>query len=95
MSDRTITTADSADRERYEIRAGGRLAGFLRYRLAPGQIELIHTEILDDFEDRGLGGRLVAFALDDARARGLAVIPTCPFVADYIRRHPDYADLVR
>ncbi len=95
MSRPDITTADDADRERYEIRADGRLAGFLRYRAAPGQIELIHTEVLDDFEGRGLGGRLIAFALDDARARGLAVIPTCPFVADYIRRHPGYADLVR
>ena len=86
MSRPEITTADNADRERYEIRSDGRLAG---------SIELIHTEVLDEFEGHGVGGRLIAFALDDARARGLAVIPTCPFVADYIRRHPDYADLVR
>ena len=95
MARPTITTADDADRERYEIRADGRLAGFLRYRTTPGSIELIHTEVLDDFEGHGIGGRLIAFALDDARARGLAVIPTCPFVADYISRHPAYADLVR
>jgi predicted GNAT family acetyltransferase len=43
---------------------------------------------------RGLGSALVAGALDDARARGLRVVPICPFVDAYIRRHPDYADLV-
>ena len=94
MPQPAITIADNADRKRYEIRSDGRLAGFLRYRPAPELIELTHTEILDDFEGHGLGSRLIVFALDDARARGLAVIPTCPFVADYISRHPDYADVV-
>ena len=33
-------------------------------------------------------------ALDDAKRQGLEVTPLCPFVADYIRRHPEYEDLV-
>lgn len=88
------TVADDADRERYEIRVDGRLAGFLRYGLRPGAIELVHTEINDEFEGRGLGSRLISFALDDARERGLAVLPICPFVDDYIQRHRQYVDLV-
>ena len=55
---------------------------------------LLHTEVLPSFEGKGLGARLVAGALDDIRARGLRVVPFCPFVRAYIRRHPDYADLV-
>ena len=46
------------------------------------------------FEGRGLGGRLVVGALDDIRARGLLTVPLCPFAAEYIRRHPEYQDLV-
>jgi len=94
MSAAQITIADNADRERYEIRADGKLAGFVKYRLQPSVIELIHTEINDEFEGRGLGSRLISFALDDARERGLAVLPFCPFVNDYMQRHRQYADLV-
>ncbi len=89
-----IEVVDNPEQERYEIRAGGELAGLTQYRLAPGRISFIHTEVDDRFEGQGLGSRLIAFALDDARARGLAVLPFCPFVRGYIQRHPGYLDLV-
>jgi predicted GNAT family acetyltransferase len=94
MSAAQTTVADNADRERYEIRVDGKLAGFVKYRLRPEAIELVHTEINDEFEGRGLGGRLISFALDDARERELAVLPFCPFVNDYMQRHRQYVDLV-
>ncbi|HWA54124.1 MAG TPA: GNAT family N-acetyltransferase [Solirubrobacterales bacterium] len=94
MSAAKVTIEDNAERERYEIRADGRLAGFLKYRLHHDLIELVHTEVNDEFEGRGLGSRLIAFALDDARARELEVLPFCPFVNDYVQRHRQYADLV-
>lgn len=43
---------------------------------------------------RGLGTEIVRGAVDDLRARGLKVVPVCPLVAAFIRRHPEYADLV-
>jgi len=94
MSAAQVTIEDNAERERYEIRAGGKLAGFLRYGLRHESIELVHTEVNDEFEGRGLGSQLIAFALGDARERGLAVLPTCPFVNDYIQRHRQYVELV-
>lgn len=94
MSGVRIEIADNAEEERYEIRAGGQLAGFVTYRLHPELIELIHTEIDEEFEGRGLGGQLIVFALNDARQRRLAVLPFCPFANDYIQRHRQYADLV-
>ena len=94
MSAAAISIADNPGAERYEIRADGELAGFLRYRLRPELIELVHTEIDEEFEGRGLGSRLISFALDDARDRSLAGLPFCPFVNDYIRRHRQYLELV-
>lgn len=79
---------------RYEAWVGDDLAGFITYRLEPGRVVLVHTETETGFEGHGIGGALAAFALDDARARGLSVTPFCPFVASYIRHHPEYADLV-
>jgi hypothetical protein len=80
--------------QRYEIEVGGEVAGFVQYHARPGLLAMIHTEIDDRFEGQGLGSKLVSGALDDARSKGLAVLPFCPFVNEYIRRHPDYADLV-
>ncbi len=57
-------------------------------------IVLVHTEVAPTEEGQGTGSRLVRDALDDIRARGLRVAPVCPFVAAYLRRHPEQRDLV-
>jgi predicted GNAT family acetyltransferase len=85
---------DNADERRYEIRADGALAGWLLYGSRPGLIALVHTETVPEFEGKGLGSKLVRGALDDARARGMEVLPFCPFVNGWIERHPEYTDLV-
>ena len=90
----SIAVSDNPEQHRYEIQAEGELAGFALYRARPGQIAFTHTEIDDRFEGRGLGSKLIAFALDDAGERGLAVLPFCPFVNAYIQRHRQYVDLV-
>jgi uncharacterized protein len=90
----TVTVTDNPDAARYEIVVDGERAGFVTYRVAPGVITFLHAEVDPARERRGLGSRLVADALDDARARGLAVRPVCPFVVAFIETHPDYADLV-
>jgi predicted GNAT family acetyltransferase len=92
--DSEITVTDRPEASRYEITADGELVGFVTYRLSPGVIAFLHAEVDPARERRGLGSRLVADALNDARARGLAVRPVCPFVAYYVESHPDYADLV-
>jgi predicted GNAT family acetyltransferase len=89
-----IAITDDTDSQRYVIRVDGKRAGLLQYRLRPDSIELVHTEIYEEFEGRGLGGELISFALQDARERNLAVLPFCPFVNDYIQRHRQYVDLV-
>ena len=89
-----IRVGDNPEAHRYELFADGRRVGLAAYRLTPGVITFTHTEVDPDVEGQGLGGRLVRRALDDARARGLAVRPLCPFVADFIQRNPEYADLV-
>jgi predicted GNAT family acetyltransferase len=92
--DAQIVVADAPERKRFEVTVDGELAGFLVYRSRKGLLALIHTEVEDRFEGRGLGGRLARFALDTAREKGLAVLPFCPFVNDWLKRHPEYVDLV-
>jgi uncharacterized protein len=83
------------ENERYAITADGAPAGFTQYRERPGLIAFVHTEVDPRFEGQGVGSALIRFALDDARARELTVLPFCPFVNAYISKHPDeYAGLV-
>jgi predicted GNAT family acetyltransferase len=78
---------------RYELEVDGALA-IAEYRLRPGRISFIHTEVPKALEGRGIGKRLVKAALDDARAQGLKVLPICPFVKHYIDTHPEEQDLL-
>ena len=89
-----VQVRDLPLRSRYEARVDGRHAGQAAYRLEGERIEFTHTKVDDAFEGQGVGSVLVRFALDDARARGLSVVPTCPFVRAWIDKHPAYADLV-
>lgn len=89
-----VDLRDVPERERYEIRSDGLLAGHLDYMLRGDLIALVHTEVESRFEGHGLGSRLIEFALEDARRRGLSVLPFCPFVKSFIEHHPEYADLV-
>jgi predicted GNAT family acetyltransferase len=89
-----IEVVDAPDRRRYEISVNGAVAGFTEYRTRPGLIAFIHTEVDPAFQGRGLGDRLIRFALEDARARGLAVLPFCPFVRAFIERNEEFRDLV-
>ena len=93
MSD--VVIGDNPDQSRYDAHVGTELAGIAAYQLRPGVITFTHTEVDDAYEGEGIGGTLARYALDDARRRGLAVEPRCPFIASWIDRHPDYRDLVR
>jgi len=89
-----VAVRDNPEELRYELVVDGEVAGEIRYRRSPDRIVLVHTEVSPSLEGQGLASRLVAGALDDIRARGLRVVPICPFVRAYIGRHPEYNDLV-
>jgi predicted GNAT family acetyltransferase len=89
-----IDVADAPGRDRYELTIDGEVVGFTAYRARPGLIAFVHTEIDERLQGRGLGDRLIRFALEDARARGLAVLPFCPFIKAFIERHREFEALV-
>jgi len=90
-----ITVTDVPELRRYEARvAGAADAAMTYYRLRGNTIVFTHTEVPHALEGHGVGSALARYALDDARRRGLGVVAQCPFIAAYIRRHPEYADLL-
>ncbi|WP_377267219.1 GNAT family N-acetyltransferase [Peterkaempfera sp. SMS 1(5)a] len=84
---------DVPEHGRFEAWEGDRLVGFAEYIRSGSLVVYPHTEVEPAFEGRGVGGSLARAALEDARARGLPVLATCPFIAVWMVRHPEYADL--
>jgi uncharacterized protein len=89
-----VEVRDVPEQSRYEAVIDGTLAGVIDYRDAGHDRALLHTNVFDEFEGKGVGGSLARAALDDLRAKGMKVRPFCSFVAGWIRRHPDYLDVV-
>lgn len=90
-----MTVAYSPERQRFEASVEGHPdVAFIDVIKATTVWTFSHTEVPAALEGRGVGSRLVEAALDHVRALGAGVIPSCPFVAAYIRRHPEQADLV-
>lgn len=87
MTDVAVT--DNEALHRFEITVDGKVAGFALYRAEPGAIVFTHTEIDPAYEGQGLGSKLAAAAVKDVRDRNLEIVPQCPFIAAYLKRHPD------
>ena len=81
---------DVPEQSQYELRLGDRRIGLAAYRRSGERIAFTHTEIDAACEGRGFGSRLVQGALEDARAKGLEIVPLCSFVAAFVKRHPEY-----
>jgi uncharacterized protein len=103
MSTPSIT--DNAALQRYEMVLDASLGGgkgggpgvglaFVVYRRVDNVLALEHAEVPAALEGQGIGARLVQATLDDIRARGLKVVPRCSFVRAFMRRHPEYNDLM-
>jgi len=91
-----LTVENDVDGSRYRIHDGADYLGLIDYTLrADGTVlAMTHTEVLPGRQGAGVAGVMAKAALDDVRARQLSVDPVCPYIARFIRRHTEYADLV-
>ena len=89
-----INVVRNDKKKRYEAWLNGQLVGFAQFRVRPEAVVFVHTEIEPEFEGKGVGSTLARRALDDVRTRGERIVAECPFIAEYIRRHEAYADLL-
>jgi predicted GNAT family acetyltransferase len=77
----------NAGKYRYELYVGDKLAGFAQFHDSGNRMVFTHSEVDDAFSGHGFGTVLASGALDDAVARGKVIVPRCPFIAAYVRRH--------
>ena len=91
LNDANVTHNEEA--HRFEAGIGG-LRAFIAYSRFPGRIVYTHTEVPQPLEGQGVAAKLTRVALDFARVHHLRVVPLCPYVSSFIRKHPEYQDLV-
>jgi len=84
---------DNPAKHHFELIVDG-FTALATYRLKPGVITFTHTEVPKELGGRGIGSQLAKGALDQVRARGLKVVPLCPFIKAYIDKNAEYQDLL-
>ncbi len=86
------TTTVAMGDDRFTITVDGTVAGFTEIVDNDGRRTFPHTEVAEAFQGRGLASILIGEALGQTRDAGLRIVPVCPMVADYVRKHPEFAD---
>lgn len=86
---------DNPAQLRYEVLDdGGTVAGFAAYRNRPGRRLFVHTEVADAYAGQGVAGQLARYAVGHVRDAGLRLVPHCPYIAGWLKRHPEYEGFV-
>lgn len=79
---------------RYVLIVDGEEAGFAAYEPAEGALDFNHTVVHEAFQGKGLSKPLIRAALDDVRVNGGKIIPTCSAIEGFLKKNPEYRDLV-
>ncbi|MCQ4242515.1 GNAT family N-acetyltransferase [Stutzerimonas stutzeri] len=82
------------EQQRYVLEINGQPLGFAQYHEEGDRQIFTHTEIDDSLSGKGMGSMLVRKSLDDARQRGKRIVPVCEFIGAYVKKHPDWNDLL-
>lgn len=90
---RASDVIDRPEENRFELPVADSVA-VAHYRIDGGRVVLTHTEVPDHLAGRGIGSKLAQGVLEAVRASGRKAVLECPFMAGYVSRHPDYADLI-
>lgn len=89
----TLHITDNSNEFRFETPVGNALA-FINYRWEHGKLALMHTEVPEEAEGKGIAGELTKFALAQAQLQQRRVLVFCPYISAYLKRHPEYKELV-
>ncbi|GAB3766078.1 GNAT family N-acetyltransferase [Microlunatus parietis] len=81
-------------KSRYEARLDDTVVGVVEYSPRDRTMIIVHTGTKPEFRGNGIAARITQHVLDEARKLDHRVVPECPFTAQFVAEHPEYADLV-
>ena len=94
MAELELTLEDNGEAKQYQVKVDGYTPRIEYIRTNDEKIYLTHTEVPRSLEGRGIGSEIIRLALEDIKKQNLTLIPLCPFVASYIKKHPEWRELV-
>ena len=83
----------NAEAHDLEMNVDGNIA-IIEYELSDGILKLIHTEVPPVLEGKGVGSAIVLKALNFAKENNYKIVPICPFVQAYLKRHPQWNEII-
>ena len=89
-----VEVKDNPARHRFEATVEGKTA-FIEYKLLPGVMKVLHTEVPKELEGRGLAGTMTRFALKHIEEHNLQLMPLCPYMRAFLKKNPEYQRLVK
>ena len=84
---------DNSAAQRFEMDVGGKIA-FITYRRSGQVLTILHAEVPEEFDGKGVGAQLTRGALELARGARVKIVPRCSFIAHYIARHAEFKGLL-
>ncbi len=86
---KSLELVNNTEKQQFELEIDGSTA-IIEYRQSPVQITLLHTEVPPALEGKGAGTAIVEKTLDYIEKNHLKLVPICPFVVAYLKRHPEW-----
>ncbi|MCB0713178.1 MAG: N-acetyltransferase [Ignavibacteriae bacterium] len=88
-----LSLQKNSSKNRFEVTIGG-MTAFVDYIEMGKKIIYTHTEVPIALEGKGLGSALARGVMEYARENNLQVIPLCPFIGTWLRKHTEYQDIL-
>jgi hypothetical protein len=89
-----ITVTHNKARQRYEVLLPDGDHAVIAYEMMGDKMGLMHTVVPEAHEGKGIAGTMAKFALEEAKEQGIKVLPYCPYIQTYVKRHPEYNDII-
>lgn len=94
MTGEATQVIDNQEQHRFELPLGGDQTAVAYYQIDGNRVLLTHTEVPKELSGQGIGSRLARGVFEAIRASGRKAVPRCPFMHDFVARHPEYSDVV-
>lgn len=94
MTQSNTSVKHNKHHHQFELNTEGKLSIVVYQFVDDETLALTHTEVHPDLEGKGVGSALVQGVLEFAERNNLHIVPLCPFVAAYIKRHPEWQRVV-
>ena len=88
-----IVISENKERKRFEAVVDGKTA-FIEYIRAEDKVYLTHTEVPKELEGKGVASAMAKQVLQQIKSESLFLVPLCPFIAAYLKRHPEWREIL-